>query len=195
MFQRYFTLTIIAILFSQSLFADCNLSARFNYKTNGLLVTFANSTVGNFNQLTWNFGDGTSSQEANPTHTYNNAGTYQFSLTATTPEGCQSTTTAKVYVFNNKKITKQAALLTQVTSYPNPIIETCQLSFTSQTATQANIIIIDLNGKIVSTIINNQTLNIGNNTFTISRNNLPSGMYFVNIVTSSQTVTHKVQML
>ncbi|MBK9457937.1 MAG: T9SS type A sorting domain-containing protein [Chitinophagales bacterium] len=195
MFQRYFTLIIIAILFNQSLFADCNLSARFNYKTNSLLVTFANSTVGNYNQLTWNFGDGTTSQEANPIHTYTSAGTYQFSLTATTPDGCQSTTTAKVYVFNNKKTTKQAALLTQVTSYPNPIIETCQLSFTSQTATPATITINDLNGKVVSTIINNQTLTIGNNTFTISRNNLPSGMYFVNIVGQNQVITHKIEML
>ena len=129
MFQRYFTLIIIAILFNQSLFADCNLSARFNYKTNSLLVTFANSTVGNYNQLTWNFGDGTTSQEANPIHTYNNAGTYQFSLTATTPDGCQSTTTAKVYVFNNKKTTKQAALviLTQLSKPANLALPAKQL--------------------------------------------------------------------
>jgi len=195
MLKIYLTLAIIITLFSQSLFADCNLAARFNSKTNNLLVTFANRTAGDYNQLTWNFGDGTTSQEANPTHTYTSAGTYQFSLTVTTPEGCQSTTTAKVYVFDNKNTTKQATLLTQVTSYPNPIIETSQLNFVSQTATPATISLIDLNGKVVSNITNNQTLTIGNNTFTISRNNLPSGMYFVSIVTPNQIATLKVQML
>ena len=194
MLKKYLTLSIIITLFSPSLFADCNLIARFNYKTNSLLVTFTNRTLGNYNQLTWNFGDGSTSQEANPIHTYTSAGTYQFSLTATTPQEYQSTTTAKVYVFDNKKV-DVPLVLNETTNYPNPIVETSQLSFVSQTATPVTITINDLNGKVVATIINNQTLTIGNNTFTISRNNLPSGMYFVNIVGQNQVITHKIEML
>ena len=38
----------------------------------------------------WNFGDGTSSNEKNPTHTYSTAGNYTVSLTATNPNGTDS---------------------------------------------------------------------------------------------------------
>ncbi len=39
----------------------------------------------------WNFGDGTTSTEQNPVHTYNNVGTYSVSLIATSSAGCIDT--------------------------------------------------------------------------------------------------------
>lgn len=39
----------------------------------------------------WNFGDGTTSNLANPSHTYTTAGTYSVSLTVTTVDGCTAT--------------------------------------------------------------------------------------------------------
>ena len=39
----------------------------------------------------WNFGDGNTSDEQNPVHAYENAGTYTISITITTQEGCQDT--------------------------------------------------------------------------------------------------------
>ena len=113
MFQRYFTLIIIAILFNQSLFADCNLSARFNYKTNSLLVTFANSTVGNYNQLTWNFGDGTPSQEANPIHTYTSAGSYFTTSLSYYSNGNLNTVTTPIDQDGYSKITEYTYDTTQ----------------------------------------------------------------------------------
>ena len=40
----------------------------------------------------WNFGDETTSTNANPTKTWNYAGTYPVSLTVSTPQGCTATT-------------------------------------------------------------------------------------------------------
>lgn len=42
---------------------------------------------------TWNFGDGNTSTEENPTHTYANTGNYNVSLTITTAGGCQNSIT------------------------------------------------------------------------------------------------------
>lgn len=41
----------------------------------------------------WNFGDGTTSNAANPSHTYGKNGTYSVSLIATSPQGCVDTLT------------------------------------------------------------------------------------------------------
>lgn len=41
----------------------------------------------------WSFGDGTTSSSANPSHTYNTAGTYDITLTITTANGCSVTKT------------------------------------------------------------------------------------------------------
>lgn len=44
-------------------------------------------TVGSVNYL-WNFGDGTTSAQTNPTHQYESPGNYTVTLTATYPSGC-----------------------------------------------------------------------------------------------------------
>ncbi|MEM9984127.1 MAG: PKD domain-containing protein, partial [Bacteroidota bacterium] len=51
------------------------------------------STPGNgaINQWTWDFGDGTVSNQANPSHTYQTAGMYDVSLTVTDANGCSDT--------------------------------------------------------------------------------------------------------
>lgn len=194
MTKLYFTLTIIVALFSQSLFANCDLSAHLNFKTKGLVVNFTNRSVGNYEQLNWNFGDGTVSNESAPTHTYQSAGTYQFSLTVTTAQGCQSMVSSKVYVFNSRQVSK-AISVENINAYPNPFTETSQVSLVSQANTTATITLNDMNGKVAATVASNTLLNIGNNTITLYRNNLPAGMYVLNIVTPTQLFTHKVQII
>jgi gliding motility-associated-like protein len=46
----------------------------------------------------WDFGDGTTSTEQNPKHTYNQLGQYDITLTATFGGGCQNTVTKPVFV-------------------------------------------------------------------------------------------------
>ncbi|HEX8528365.1 MAG TPA: PKD domain-containing protein, partial [Cytophagales bacterium] len=46
----------------------------------------------------WNFGDGSFSAEASPSHVYATAGVYQVGLTVTTAAGCRSTATRTVRV-------------------------------------------------------------------------------------------------
>lgn len=49
-------------------------------------VNFINGSIGG-NPFTWDFGDGTSSNLVNPSHTYNVPGRYFVSLTGTGPDG------------------------------------------------------------------------------------------------------------
>ena len=61
-----------------------------------LTVTF--SAVGDLTQH-WDFGDGTTSDESNPTHVYENLGQYTAILTVTDTEGASSTTALTINVF------------------------------------------------------------------------------------------------
>ena len=54
-----------------------------------LIVQFTNLSA-NAVSISWNFGDGTSSKENNPSHFYSYPGTYMVQLTATGPGGCTS---------------------------------------------------------------------------------------------------------
>lgn len=60
--------------------------AYFNYVNNGLVVTFQNLSTGihTTSTYTWEFGDGDTSTDKNPAHTYNGAGFFVVKLTITT---------------------------------------------------------------------------------------------------------------
>jgi gliding motility-associated-like protein len=61
-----------------------------------LVVQFTDSSyiaTGNVISWFWDFGDGTSSTDQNPSHTYLTSGTYSVTLTVTSDFGCQNSTT------------------------------------------------------------------------------------------------------
>ncbi len=62
--------------------------------------TFVNTTPDrNDFEFLWEFGDNTTSQEINSvTHTFQNEGLYEVSLTATSPRGCSVTKTRKINI-------------------------------------------------------------------------------------------------
>ncbi len=56
-------------------------TAGFTFSADELVVTFSNSSA-NANAYTWDFGDGNTSTDASPVHTYESSGTYDVVLTA-----------------------------------------------------------------------------------------------------------------
>jgi len=61
---------------------------------------FTNTSVGNFVDCTWNFGDGEEAQGScsGIAHAYNKPGTYTVSLTLTTAEGCEASARKDAFV-------------------------------------------------------------------------------------------------
>lgn len=60
-------------------------------------VTFNNNSA-NGNTYQWNFGDNTTSNAVNPTHTYAQAGVYQVTLVVSDSSGCFSSDTTRINV-------------------------------------------------------------------------------------------------
>ncbi|GAA6171455.1 S8 family serine peptidase [Colwellia sp. KU-HH00111] len=75
--------------------------AEFSYDANYLSVSFTDSSSdvnGDITSWAWDFGDGTSATEQNPTHSYAASGTYNVSLTVTDAEGNANTSVMEVTV-------------------------------------------------------------------------------------------------
>jgi PKD repeat protein len=75
----------------------------FTYTTTGLTVAFNGWTYNGTPPYTylWDFGDGTTSNQQNPVHTYPAQGSYTVTLTGTDGAGCSSTYSSYVWVGNN----------------------------------------------------------------------------------------------
>ncbi|MBB1340761.1 MULTISPECIES: S8 family serine peptidase [Pseudoalteromonas] len=75
--------------------------AGFEFDAQGLSVSFTDSSRDandDITQWSWDFGDGATSTDASPAHTYAQAGNYDVSLTVTDSEGNTDTTTQTVVV-------------------------------------------------------------------------------------------------
>ncbi|USD30725.1 S8 family serine peptidase [Pseudoalteromonas sp. SCSIO 43201] len=71
-------------------------NANFSVAVDGMTATFSNqSTSGRYQ---WQFGDGATSSQTNPSHTYASAGTYQVTLTVTAANNKTASKTVSVTV-------------------------------------------------------------------------------------------------
>ncbi len=69
---------------------------------NGLNIQFLDMSFGEPDQWTWDFGDGTTSNEQNPLHLYDTEGVYNVCLAIfNSDNGCESAYCEDVYVFND----------------------------------------------------------------------------------------------
>jgi PKD repeat protein len=66
-----------------------------------LEVAFYDLSLGGVVSWAWNFGDGTTSNEQNPVHTYAQEGVYVVSLSITTLDGCESTAIYEICIGEN----------------------------------------------------------------------------------------------
>lgn len=75
-------------------------------------VQFTDESTGTFDIVSWawDFGDGTTSEEQNPTHTYTDPGSYDVSLTVTDEIGLSDTETKSAYIH----VVKKAAMVAKV---------------------------------------------------------------------------------
>jgi PKD repeat protein len=97
----------------------------FTATTSLLTVSLQNNTIGATN-LNWNFGDGNTSAEPNPVHTYAANGTYIITLSVN--NACGLFITTDTVVVNSVSVQQPEAGL-QVRLFPNPATDYVKLAF------------------------------------------------------------------
>ncbi len=118
--------------------------ASFTYTATGLLVVFMNTSTEGAT-YSWNFGDGNTSVESDPTHTYGADGTYTVTLTVT--NSCGS-------AFYSEIITVETAiqdeeLANAVTIYPNPISTTATIEVQLGSVSDLSLQLVNILGEVV----------------------------------------------
>ncbi|WP_421947211.1 PKD domain-containing protein [Phaeodactylibacter xiamenensis] len=119
----------------------------------------------------WDFGEGSSSMDTLPAHTFPGPGTYEVCLTVSNANG--SDTKCKTLEFTEPvTTTEQAETAPLATAFPNPFRERFSLSLRAGwLPVQANAVVYDVMGRPVLT----QRLSAGFNTLDLSGH--PAGVY------------------
>ncbi|MGB1243465.1 MAG: PKD domain-containing protein [Chitinophagales bacterium] len=95
----------------------CDLDMLFDLDIEGLTVNFKNKAVGEFSNVEWTFGDGSTADLKDAAHTYEKAGIYYFTAIIHNPEtGCVDFVGGNYYIQNNKlqKVTQEDVNSTKV---------------------------------------------------------------------------------
>jgi PKD repeat protein len=159
----------------------------FGYTTNNYTVNFSDSSDAAITWM-WLFGDGNASFSQNPTYTYSSPGTYDVTLIVSNGV-CSPDTIVKT-------ITIQAIGLStlidgkQLTVFPNPAQTTATINFESRSSSAKIELLNTLGESILSKTITPSYGNIYSEQ--IDMKNIPSGIYFAKITSSSGSGIVKV---
>lgn len=157
--------------------------------------------TGNY-QFTWDFGDGTVSTDAFPTHVYGASGPYEICLTMTDDAGCtdtfcdevsvdqdgilgmitggevRSALTVKVIDSLPTSVSEQASV--EATNlWPNPVNEGFTLALNSSRSGTLTFDVVDLQGKVVRS--QQFGVSTGSNRLTMDTHGIDAGLYMLRV--------------
>ena len=163
-------------------------TANGSFTTSGNIVTFTN-TSSNATGYSWDFGDFTNSSAAAPTHAYAANGSYDVVLTAingacTDEFNMQVVISVSLDELNNGS---------EFVIAPNPANAVTEIRLQSNVTENAQVIVVNQMGQIVSTTEVN--LVSGDNTFTLNVDALGNGLYTVLLKGDTINANQKLQII
>lgn len=135
-------------------------------------------TAGTPDSYLWNFGDGNTSTEQNPTHTYTEDGTYTVSLYVENTGG-NDTETKTDYITIDTPFSVKENITSNINVFPNPASE--KLTVVAENI--ESITILDAKGLVVYYSINNNSEN------NIDISNFPVANYIIKIKTRETMIS------
>lgn len=155
-----------------------DITTHFDYVMDNNIVSFTNKNT-TASTFIWDFGDGNTSTQENPTHTYDNTGTYEVSLTS---NACDETST-KTQSIEVAILSKADFTIEQLRLYPNPSADFVYL----MAAEDSSIRIFDNAGKELKTRIS-----LTEDKYQLDIRELSAGIYFVQIQKDNREKTFKI---
>ncbi|MEY4904876.1 MAG: hypothetical protein RLZZ292_2691 [Bacteroidota bacterium] len=150
-------------------------------------VSFANTSTNSTSQL-WDFGDGATSTEFSPKHSYKSLGKFTVKLKSTNP--CTSITSSKdVSIILSASNDLENGIVAQI--QPNPTSGEFTLSLQTERNEDVNVTITDILGK---TVFKNNYFKIKQLEEKINLSPLPSGIYLVRLKSETGERVMKVSV-
>ncbi|MBA7549747.1 hypothetical protein ES705_42242 [subsurface metagenome] len=150
-------------------------TAEFTTDIDNLTVTFSNTSE-NASSYLWDFGDGNTSTETNPEHTYTNAGNYQVELTSTS-DNCGNAT--DIQTIDITTSINDLEFKNFVTIIPNPSNGLITLEINNSITDEILIEIAGINGQVVY----KKQFNSNNLIEKVDLSENAKGIYFVRVKT------------
>jgi subtilisin family serine protease/PKD repeat protein len=179
-----------------ALIGSGTIETNFSISTDSLDLSLANSGI-SFTDATqnatawfWDFGDGNTSTQQNPTHIYTQPGVYEVYLQTENSTGCSDAMTQTITILNFPVSTNDVNIfINNIKIYPNPTNDILNIELNLDKKSKVQFQIFDAVGKLVLTT-SNQSFNTQSTTLDLS--NLPLGIYFLQVRIDENVVTKKV---
>ncbi len=142
---------------------------QFEYSVNGPIITFSNTSVGGTFWF-WDFGDGDSSTELSPVHTYNAIGTYDASLTVGN-QSCGATISQQIIIESPNAVDETTPFAIKI--LPNPTNGLLRISSERMVQNGSEVSLIDSNGKVLRHRLFDEK------EMTLELHGLPTGLYIL----------------
>lgn len=163
-----------------------NCQAYFTWSANTTTVTYTDGSGGANLGYSWDLGDGNTSSQENPSHTYASSGTYQVCLTIFSQDStgsCQDTYCQVVNIYSDTTGNDSTANLNIIdlddllSAYPNPATDKITVEVNDSQVDQ--LVITDLYGREMETILMTSEKTL------IDLNNYPNGLYLIHALGQS----------
>ncbi|MEM7654845.1 MAG: S8 family serine peptidase [Bacteroidota bacterium] len=153
----------------------------------GSLIFTNTSTGGDADTYLWGFGDGTSSDEAAPSHTYNASGT--FTITLVVSNTCGADTLTETYL-STVGVGQEA--FERLVVFPNPASELVQIEWELDEAGPIHLRLLNPLGQL----IDEQQLSHpgGSGQYQLSVADLAEGNYLLQLISAERQSTHRIEV-
>jgi hypothetical protein len=165
-----------------------DMQAGFSFNQSGNDVTFQGSAARG-NTYRWDFGDGSTSNLQNPTHTFQNAGTYVVTLTVS--DGiCEDSFEESIRIENGLSLTDLVAGSFRL--YPNPGNGIFRLEAHTHTPSDLQVVVFDLQGRqlMASPVVRSNHIQQS-----IDLSDRPAGSYLLQLRVGGASVVKKYVLI
>jgi len=128
----------------------------------------------------WDFGDGNTSRDQNPTHAFDQEpGTYFVSLTVLNADGCADASTYKILVTTSQLLNNESIEIfsNNVILYPNPVADNLSIQSKFTNSQLINYTLYNVNGSVLKSVQN--YLMAPAEVIQMDVNALESGLYYL----------------